>query len=142
MVASMIKKSPAMMALIVAVGAIGSSSPCEGPRTLTWDMRGMCACRCDDWPPFAQVKKGISAWIVMVCKTVGLAYVGSNPTPATIKLAGQTRSRGPGLMRCGSGLGTAPRAGHLGYGPCSGWSGRCERGERLAALGSVAVARG
>ena len=32
-------------------------------------------------------------------KTVGLAYVGSNPTPATIKLAGQTRSRGPGLMR-------------------------------------------
>jgi len=38
------------------------------------------------------------------CKTVGLAYVGSNPTPATIKLAGQTRSGGPGLMRCGSGL--------------------------------------
>ena len=39
-----------------------------------------------------------------VCKTVGLAYVGSNPTPATIKLAGQTRSVGPGLVRCGSGL--------------------------------------
>ena len=39
-----------------------------------------------------------------VCKTVGLAYVGSNPTPATIKLAGQTRSSGPGLVRWGSGL--------------------------------------
>jgi hypothetical protein len=39
------------------------------------------------------------------CKTVGLAYVGSNPTPATIKLAGQARSVGPGLMRFGSGLG-------------------------------------
>ena len=30
-----------------------------------------------------------------VCKTVGLAYVGLNPTPATIKLAGQARSSGP-----------------------------------------------
>jgi hypothetical protein len=39
-----------------------------------------------------------------VCKTVGLAYVGSNPTPATIKLAGQTRSIGSGLVRYGSGL--------------------------------------
>ena len=43
------------------------------------------------------------AWMA-VCKTVGLAYAGSNPAPATIKLAGQTRSNGPGLMRCGSGL--------------------------------------
>ena len=43
------------------------------------------------------------AWMA-VCKTVGLAYVGSNPAPATIKLAGQTRSSGPGLMPSGSGL--------------------------------------
>ena len=47
----------------------------------------------------------IAAMLGAVCKTVGLAYVGSNPTPATIKLAGQTRSSGPGLVRCGSGLG-------------------------------------
>ena len=46
----------------------------------------------------------VCAWMA-VCKTVGLAYVGSNPTPVTIKLAGQTRSVGPGLVRCGSGLG-------------------------------------
>ena len=39
-----------------------------------------------------------------VCKTVGLAYAGSNPAPATIKLAAQTRSSGPGRVRCGSGL--------------------------------------
>jgi hypothetical protein len=39
------------------------------------------------------------------CKTVGLAYVGSNPTPATSKAAAQTRSGGPGLVRRGSGLG-------------------------------------
>src|SRR5216683_6979338 len=39
-----------------------------------------------------------------VCKTVGLAYVGSNPTPATSKSAAQTRSGGPGLVRSGSGL--------------------------------------
>jgi hypothetical protein len=76
-------------------------------------------------PPLSsQVAGHGSIRAVTVCKTVGLAYVGSNPTPATIKLAGQTRSRGPGLMRCGSGLGTAPRAGHLGYGPYLGWSGR------------------
>ena len=43
------------------------------------------------------------AWMA-VCKTVGLAYVGSNPTPATIKLAAQTRSSGPGRVLCGSGL--------------------------------------
>jgi hypothetical protein len=53
---------------------------------------------------FDQVSSHPDDWEETVCKTVGLAYVGSNPTPATIKLAGQTRSGGPGLMRCGSGL--------------------------------------
>ncbi len=52
----------------------------------------------------AAAGQGACAWMA-VCKTIGLAYVGSNPTLATIKLAGQTRSSGSGLMRCGSGLG-------------------------------------
>ena len=38
-----------------------------------------------------------------VCKTVGSAYVGSNPTPATDILAGQTSCPPFLTARCGSG---------------------------------------
>jgi hypothetical protein len=78
-----------------------------------------------------------------LCKTVGLAYVGSNPTPATIKLAGQTRPgwAGSRALRERSRV-TAPCAGRLGCGPCSCWPGCCRRRERLAALASDAGERG
>jgi hypothetical protein len=71
------------------------------------------------------------------CKTVGLAYVGSNPTPATDKLAGQTPSQWAGSYALRERFAvTAPCAGRLGCGPCSDWSGCCERGEWLAVLGA------
>ena len=48
----------------------------------------------------ADIEAGFArmTWMAF-CKTVGLAYVGSNPTPATRKRAGQARSSGPGLVR-------------------------------------------
>ena len=49
--------------------------------------------------PSAQVKTLTMCRAVMVCKTVGSAYVGSNPTPATTcengPLPGNSRLRGP-----------------------------------------------
>ena len=42
------------------------------------------------WPPLSrQVKPSRSACTAIICKTVGSAYVGSNPTPATT--CGNTR---------------------------------------------------
>ena len=45
------------------------------------------------------------------CKTVGLAYVGSNPTPATIKTPGQARYRA--ILPVGLGSGLRYRCGYL-----------------------------
>ena len=50
------------------------------------------------------------AWMA-VCKTVGLAYVGSNPTPATIKTPGQAWYRA--ILPVGSGSGLRYRCGCL-----------------------------
>src|SRR5712664_2396376 len=73
---------------------------------------------------------------VPICKTVGLAYVGSNPTPATSESAGQT---GPvGRVSCVEGASgiIARRAGRSCAGHGLGWSASCRRG---SGLGSVAV---
>ena len=52
--------------------------------------------------------------------------------------AGRTRSSWPDLIRPAQGAvcGNRSCAGRLGCGPCSGWSGCCERGEWLAVLGA------
>src|SRR5579859_4398819 len=51
---------------------------------------------------FAQVSGHMEMQAVAVCKTVGSAYVGSNPTPATTcengPLAGNSRLGGPFLL--------------------------------------------
>jgi len=69
--------------------------------------RGCCRRNLGGTPPrlgallevYAQVKDSARRGRVAVCKTVGLAYVGSNPTPATNKIPGQTwcprSSQGP-----------------------------------------------
>ena len=71
------------------------------------------------------------------CKTVGLAYVGSNPTPATTN--SQVRPGPLGRVSCVAGAvwGTVPQATRVGCRPCSGWSGCCEHGEWLAVLGAL-----
>src|SRR5258705_13719169 len=51
------------------------------------------------------------AQALAVCKTVGLAYVGSNPTPATIKTPGQARYRA--ILPVGLGSGLRYRCGYL-----------------------------
>jgi hypothetical protein len=63
--------------------------------------RGCCRRNLGGTPPrpgallevYAQVKGSARLRRVAVCKTVGLAYVGSNPTPATCKAARQDRCR-------------------------------------------------
>src|ERR1700722_8874698 len=60
----------------------------------------------------AQVRGYVMGWRVAVCKTVGSAYVGSNPTPATIsengQLAAETRPGGPFPSRRGVYQGVSP----------------------------------
>ena len=48
-----------------------------------WDIREMNLDRRIGLPQSVQVAAHDRAGAVTVCKTVGLAYVGSNPTPAT-----------------------------------------------------------
>ena len=57
------------------------ASDCRFPRTR--DILGMSPDRLVGPPTSSQVTAHGEARIVTVCKTVGLAYVGSNPTPAT-----------------------------------------------------------
>ena len=73
-------------------------SGCQRPRTYggqRW--RGECHSAA-----FAQVRGYVMGWGVAVCKTVGSAYVGSNPTPATTcgngPLAAETRPAGRFLL--------------------------------------------
>jgi hypothetical protein len=62
-------------------------------------------------PPSWQAGGYDRARAATVCKTVGSAYVGSNPTPATTKPAGQAWYRA--ILRVGSGSGLRYRCGYL-----------------------------
>ena len=73
-------------------------SGCQRPRTYGGQRRcGECHSAA-----FAQVRGYVMGWGVAVCKTVGSAYVGSNPTPATTcengPLAVNSRLCGPFLL--------------------------------------------
>jgi hypothetical protein len=78
--------------------AAGSQGRAQGKPQL-WDVRGMGLQRRRRMGASMLVRYTAAVPAGTVCKTVGLAYVGSNPTPATRKHAGQTRSGGPGLIR-------------------------------------------
>jgi len=71
-----------------------------------------------------------------VCKTVGLAYVGSNSTPATIKLAGQTRPVGRVSCVAGAACGNRSQCGTSRLQSLFGLSGCCKRREWLAVPGA------
>src|ERR1039457_4370200 len=64
-----------------------------------WDIRGTQRYGRPKPQALSQVTRKKPTWITAVCKTVGSAYVGSNPTPATPwgngPLAAETRPGGP-----------------------------------------------
>src|ERR1039457_272646 len=68
-----------------------------------WDIRGTQRYGRPKPQALSQVTRKKPTWITAVCKTVGSAYVGSNPTPATPwgngPIAADSRLSGPFLLR-------------------------------------------
>src|ERR1035438_4985851 len=76
---------------------LSGDSLTRGPGARTYNGQGLPRRSLSN--SYAQVKGDIGTSGQAVCKTVGLAYVGSNPTPATTcengPWPGHTRARGP-----------------------------------------------